>query len=265
MYEIHADEVVLGRNVVIEDGVVIQGRATKNAKRVVLGDNVFIGRETRGYVDELSIGDYTQIHNHTLIAGVEPCTIGTCGWFGQNTVLNSEGGLTVGNGVGVGAYSQLWSHIRFGDMLQGCRFNSARPLIIEDDVWFVGHCIVSPILARRGSMAMVGSVVTRNMDANHVYGGVPAVDITEKVGPQYAEVSLDGRFARMQELYCEFARSRSAAPAVRVVRTSAEAADADPGVTTFDLESRTYNRLRTDDEFAFMKFLLGHLVRFYPR
>lgn len=258
----------MGSNVVIDDGVVLQGRSAKKARRVVIGDNVYIGYNSRAYVDELVIGDYTMMHNHAFIAGDQPCIIGTCGWFGQHTIFNSTGGLTIGNGVGVGAYSQLWSHIRHGDVLQGCRFNSAKPLVIEDDVWFVGHCIVSPIVARRRSMAMVGSVVTRDMEENHVYAGVPAKDVTDKIGPQFAEVPLEEKYQKMLAKADAFyaVHPEYGDREIRVVRSLGGPESHDPGgATIFDVESRTYNRRRTAQEFAFMKFLLDDLTKFFPR
>jgi len=271
MFEIHADEIVMGQNVVIEDGVILQGRSAKKARRIEIGDNVYIGHNSRAFVDELVMGDYTAMHNHAFIAGDKSCIIGTCGWFGQHTIFNSTGGLTIGNGVGVGAYSQLWSHIRHGDVLEGCRFNSTKPLVIEDDVWFVGHCIVSPIVARRRSMAMVGSVVTRDMEENHVYAGVPAKDITDKVGPQFAEVELDEKYlkvvAKLEEFYAT-AGPEHRRREIRIVRSLRDVdrhTDDDGDLTTFDIESRTYNRRRTDQEFAFMKFLLADLTKFFPR
>ena len=45
-------------------------------------------------------------------------------------------------------------------------------------------------------MAMVGSVITRDMAPNHVYGGAPAVDLTAKVGPQFGPVTVDRRWDR---------------------------------------------------------------------
>jgi acetyltransferase-like isoleucine patch superfamily enzyme len=267
VYEIHAEEVVMGRNVVIEDGAILQGRTTKLARRISIGDHVFIGANTRSYVDVLEIGDYSAIHNHGFIAGDQPCIIGTCGWFGQHTIFNSTGGLTIGNGVGVGAYSQLWSHIRHGDVLQGCRFNSTKPLVIEDDVWFVGHCIVSPIVAKKKSMAMVGSVVTGDMEENHVYAGVPAKDVTEKIGPQFSDVPLDKKHramaAKLDEFYAlhpEFKRGE-----IRVVRSLAEEGGNEGRSTVFDVATRTYNRRRTPQEFAFMRLLLQDLTKFFPR
>lgn len=268
MYEILADEVVLGQGVVIEDGVTFHGRSSKQAKRVIIGDNVFIGHDSRAFVDELVIGDYTAIHNNALIAGDMPCEIGCCGWFGQHIIFNSTGGLKIGNGVGVGAYSQLWSHIRHGDTLQGCRWNSTRPLTIEDDVWFVGHCVVSPIHAQKGSMAMVGSVVTKDMLPNHTYAGVPAKDVTDKLGPQFSEISLEEKYQRMLIAREEFYRlhPEHLQPSILVVRSLAEAVDVSPAeYSIFDVSARNYNRRRTEEEFAFMKYLLGQLYKFFPR
>lgn len=266
MYEIHADEVVLGKNVVIEDGVILRGRSAKNAKRIVIGDNSFIGENCRTYVDHLEIGDYTSIHNHTLISGDLPCSIGHCSWVGQNSVLNSTGGLTIGNGVGIGAYSQLWSHIRHGDMLQGCRWNETRPLIIEDDVWFVGHCIVSPVHAGARSMAMVGSVVTQAMLPDRTYAGVPAKDVTEKLGPQFSGVDVAVKYGQLKTAYAEFCVAHPQYPVegIRLLAPgSANPLIQDAG-TWFDVSTRRYRKRGTDQEFAFMKFLLARLYRFFP-
>lgn len=261
-----AADVEIGRDVVIEDGVVFSGRSEPRMRRLRIGDGCFIGAGTRVVIDELSIGDYSTIHNSTLVNGDELCTIGHCSWFGQNTILNATGRLAIGNGVGVGAYSQLWTHIRHGDLLQGCRWNSVTPLIIEDDVWFVGHCIVSPITARSGSMALIGSVVTQDMEANHVYAGVPAKDITAKVGPQFAEVTLDDKEGRLRELLDEFYRRHppSGSRTLRVIRSLAEY-DASSGDerTAFAVAERRYTKRGTAEEVAFMRFLL-HDVKFFP-
>ena len=268
MYEIIADELVIGRNVVIETGVLIQGKSSNKAKRVVIGDNVFIGTNSKIYVDELSIGDYTIIHNHAFIAGEKPCRIGHCCWFGQNTIFNSTGGLEIGNGVGIGAYSQLWSHISHGDILQGCQFNSSKKLILDDDVWFVGHCIVSPIHAHEKSMALVGSVVTKDMLPNHVYAGVPAKDITNKLGPQFEEVPLEKKYSlmktKLEEFYQIYPECKEGN--IRIVRSMEEAASEDISqeeATIFDVSTRVYNRRRTCEEYEFMKHLL-QLIKFFP-
>jgi len=90
MFEINAEEISIGQGVAIQDGVTITGKSSLKVNRI-------------------TIGDYVVLHNHSLITGEKPCSIGDCCWFGQNVMLNSAGSLTIGRGVGVGAYSQLRS------------------------------------------------------------------------------------------------------------------------------------------------------------
>ena len=40
---------------------------------------------------------------------------------------------------------------------------------------------LSFILAKDKSMALVGSVITSDMEENHIYGGSPAKDLTNKI------------------------------------------------------------------------------------
>ena len=258
---IDADEIVLGEGVVIEDGASISGPHGR-ARRVVLGDHVFIGANTRFRVPELEIGDFTQIHNGTLGNGYTPLTIGNNGWFGQNCILNATERLTIGHNCGVGAYSQLWTHIAYGDVLQGCRWDAASPLTIGQDVWFVGHCIVSPITAHDRAMALVGSVITRDMEENHVYGGSPAKDLTDKVGPQFATVTVEQRVARFLELRTRFLETNGDL-APELIGVAADGAVVVPGEVMFDVVTRRYTKLRLPVEPRFMRFLLPR-AKFLP-
>jgi acetyltransferase-like isoleucine patch superfamily enzyme len=259
--QIQAREIILGEGVVIEPGATIAG-PNGPAERVVLGDHVRIGEHCKLRVPVLEIGDYTQIHNHTLANGYKPLTIGHNGWFGQNCILNATDELRIGNNCGVGAYSQLWTHIAFGDVLQGCRWHSTKPMTIGNDVWFVGHCIVSPIIAKDRAMALVGAVITRDMDENHVYAGSPAKDVTDKVGPQFAPVSVEVRVAALTAERASFLAQHPdfAADAIGV------AADGEAfvaGESMFDVVRRTYTKHRTAAEVAFMKALLPR-AKFTP-
>lgn len=258
---IDAKEVVLGQGVVIEPGATISGIGGP-AERVVLGDHVFIGHDSKIRVPVLEIGDYTQLHNHALVYGYKPATIGHNGWFGQNVILNATERLQIGDNCGVGAYSQLWTHIMYGDVMAGCRFDSAKPLTIGKDVWFVGHCIVSPITAADQAMAMVGSVVTRDMERNRVYAGSPAKDITDKVGPQFKDVTVDERLAYLQARLGEFFALHPAIDRGEL-GIAADGEIVTPGRTTFDVVTRCYDKQRTAAEVALMKFLLPR-AKFTP-
>jgi len=101
--------VTLGKNVIL-------GSA---CKKISIGYGSFIGNDVYIDVEELSIGEYTTIHHGSVVHG-KKTSIGHNCWFGHYTIIDSLGGETrIGNNVGVGAHSQLWSHMKFGDVLNG--------------------------------------------------------------------------------------------------------------------------------------------------
>ncbi|MCL4225667.1 MAG: hypothetical protein KJZ91_14505 [Myxococcales bacterium] len=256
---IDADEVVIGTGTVIHPSAVLCGPDGGRARRVVVGDHCYLGESVQIRCADFRLGDFGKLHHHTNIHGALPCAIGHNAWIGQYTIIDSTGGATLGDNCGVGAHSQLWSHIKFGDTLEGCRFLGERPLTVGKDVWFVGHCVVSPVVAHDKSMAMVGSVITRDMAANRVYAGAPAVDVTAKVGPQFAEVPLADKVARLR---AHLAASGVDAATLCVVATADEVVDDER--TWFVVADRTYTKRGTAAEVAFMRYLLPARAKFTP-
>lgn len=254
MNNIQAEELILGKNVVISPTANIRGLSGK-AKRVVIGDNTYIGDNVQIIVDDFEIGDYCKVHHHTNFHGYKPLTIGHNAWIGQGTIIDSIGGTTIGNNCGIGAYSQLWSHIRYGDPLNGCNYEGANPLIVGNDVWFVGHCVVSPIHAKDRSMALVGSIITKDMESDHIYGGSPAKDLTDKMKPQYSPISIE----RKREIMSQFALPSS----VKLIEDDSEIVS--DSISYFNIVDRTYIKQSTDDEIHFMKQLQSKLIKFVPK
>lgn len=254
MNNINAEIIELGVNVNISPTAVIRG-LNGPAKKIVIGDNTYIGDNVQIILDNLEIGDYCKIHHHTNFHGYNPLSIGHNCWIGQGSIIDSIGGTVIGNNCGIGAYSQLWSHIRHGDPLEGCNYNSSSPLVVEDDVWFVGHCIVSPIVAKSRSMALVGSVVTKDMEHNRIYGGSPAKDLTEKLAPQFTPLTIQQKWDIIKKLEIP--------EGVKFVEDKSEV-DYDDKITYFNISDRTYTKKRTDTEIKFMKYLQSNLIKFIP-
>lgn len=263
MYQnIKADNLTLGKNTFVHPTAIIRG-ISGNAKNICLGDNCYIGENVQIICDDFTLGDYCKIHHHTNIHGYKPCKIGHNAWVGQYTIIDSIGGTTIGNNCGIGAHSQLWSHIKFGDILEGCNFLSEKELLVGNDVWFVGHCIVSPIVAADKSMAMVGSVITKDMKFNEIYAGSPAKSISDKVGFQFNEIPIETKFEKLNKYLEEFQKQTEETSNIKIVKTTEEI-NYNDDITYFDVSSRRYTKRSTEIEIAFMSFLLPAKAKFIP-
>ena len=132
---------------------------------------------------------------------------------------------------------------------------------IAKDAWFVGHCIVSPVAVGEKSMAMAGSVITKDMIPNHIYAGVPAVDISNKVGHQFEILTIDQKAKKLQNLIDIFVSSHPQyAGSIKVIKSEGEMEN---GVTCFDVSRRVYNKLLSEAEVTFLKKHVP-LIKFTP-
>ena len=257
---VQADEIQIGKNTIIDPTARIRGVNGK-AKKITIGDNCYIGENVQIICDDFSIGDYSKIQHSTNVHGYLPCHIGHNAWIGQFSIIDSIGGTTIGNNCGIGAHSQIWSHIKFGDTLEGCRFLTEKPMIIGNDVWFVGHCIVSPIHAADKSMAMVGSVITKDMVYNEIYAGSPAKSISDKIGFQFNEIAIQDKLNKMN-LYLKEWNSDS--NNIKIVSDISEIDFNNNKITYFNVTDRTYTKKGNESEISFMKYLLPAKAKFTP-
>jgi acetyltransferase-like isoleucine patch superfamily enzyme len=255
---IHAEDIQIGINTVIESTAIIRG-ITGPASKVSIGDNCYIGHGVQIICNEISIGDYCKIHNNTTIHGSLPCNIGHNAWIGQFTIIDSIGGAYFGNNCGIGAHSQFWSHIKYGDTLEGCRFLSEKPLTVGNDVWFVGHCIVQPVNVADKSMALAGSTIVKDMLENHVYAGSPAIDITDKIGNQFLTVSVEDKLGRLKKMHEQFG-----SPKEIVLVSDEKSIKWEDKKSYFNVSNRKYTKRRSTVEIEFMKFLLPEKAKFIP-
>ena len=257
---IDALEVSLGIGVEIHPSASIRG-LNGPAKRICIGDHTYIGADVQIICDDFSIGDYGKIHHHVTVHGYQSCHIGHNAWIGQFTIIDSIGGTKIGDNCGIGAHSQLWSHIKFGDTLEGCRFNAQKPLILGNDVWLVGHCIVGPIRAADKSMALAGSVVTSDMEYNQIYAGTPAKSVSKKLGYQFEDIPLE---KKLENLTIHLEQSGIGYSKIQVVASIEEVVFDDIGVSYFSVKERKYSKRCSPEEIAFMKYLLPEKAKFVP-
>jgi acetyltransferase-like isoleucine patch superfamily enzyme len=254
------DDVTVGKRVRFGENVEF------NCGRVRIGDGVFVGDNVRIDAEVFEIGDYGTIYDNCFFPGPGEVSIGHNFWLGAASIVDSQGGTTIGNNVGVGAHSQLWTHMKFGDIMAGSRFHSSAPLVIEDDAWLVGHCLVSPVTIGAWSLAMLGSMVTRDMQPNRSYAGVPAKDVTDALGAPFSPVPADERIAFLEERVRRFA-DEFARPEiferVRILAEEPQDTKSSADVTEFNVVSRTYRKSGTELEHDFIRYLLPE-AKFVP-
>ena len=292
-----ATEIHVGFGTRIEDNCRIALSGENSAFSV--GDNCLIGHDSKIIVPMFTTGDYVTLHNHLFVNGIKPCTIGHNVWVGQNCILNARDTLTIGNGVGIGTYSCVWTHGGHGELLEGCRILKIAPVVIEDDAWIVGSFNVISPGVRVGEKAVIltGSVVTKNVAPRSCVAGNPARDITDKVQP-YEAVTLERKYEMMKTfikehvdtfdrrnvdqlengwritdgndkyeiIFLEKAQDNALDDKViRVVFTKENATVRRyNNVSIFDLSNKIYTKKRTRPEIAVIRSLLYSKARFVP-
>lgn len=240
------------------------GSNEQPCNNVEIGDNVYIGSGCKIYSPDIVIKDYTKLHRNSLLYGRNPIKIGYNCWFGEGIIIDCEGSTHIANNVGVGAHSQLWSHIRHGDLMIGCRYTSFGRLTILDDAWLVGHCITSPVTIGACSLALVGSVITKNMEPNHIYGGSPAKDLTDKLGPPFVFTAIDQRYDYLKNKLDEFMAYPITLELFGELKVVTVWEPEVENVTQFNVTTREYTKRGSSMEVAFMQKLLPE-AKFVPR
>lgn len=153
--------------------------------------------------------------------------------------------------------------MKFGDTLAGCNWKSEGKLIIGDDAWLVGHCIVSPIIIQPRAMLLVGSVATKDLLENHIYAGTPAKDVSGTFGQQFSKRSQKEIESNWNSLVCEYKDLGNDVAFIRTVETVGDFGKSDL-FTSFSPYERRYIPNYGYEETKFIRFLLYDKAKFLP-
>lgn len=162
-----ADQIRLGRNAYLDQGVYLHACP----QGITIGENTFI---MHGAV--LHVYNFRNLP-HAFIR------IGRDSLIGELNVLRGQGGITIGDRVYTApAVQMLAVNHMFTDpnrpmIEQGI---TAEGIVVEDDAWIgAGAIITDGVRIGKGAVIAAGAVVTKDVPAHTVVGGIPARVIKE--------------------------------------------------------------------------------------
>lgn len=101
----------------------------------------------------------------------------------QRVFLDGRGAkLTIGNNVDIATEAMIWTLEH--DVSSPSHETKAAPVVIEDHVWIGSRAQILPgVTIGRGAVIAAGAVVTKDVPANEIWGGVPAKRIGKRDNP----------------------------------------------------------------------------------
>lgn len=124
-----------------------------------------------------SFGTGTVIQENFRVTTPARIHVGRSCNFGRGVFLTGGGGITIGDHVGIGPDSKVWSvNHRFADpdvpwLEQG--YDEAA-VVVEDDVWIGANCFVMPgTTIGRGAILSAGTVLMKSVPPCAIVAGNP--------------------------------------------------------------------------------------------
>jgi len=232
---------------------------------IIIGDNVQIHHDSTIMVPSFSVMDYTKINNNFYAYGTNDLNIGYNCWFGSGVILDTLGGLKINNNIGIGSQTQIYSHAKFGDTLFGCKINAKKQVDLNDDVWITPGCIVTMASLSTKSMLLSGSVLTKNTVENHIYAGVPAIDITDKIGFQFdKKIDFNKICIKLKKYLDQFYLKNPNLDKNLIEICLEKPPKINKNISYFVVKDRKYTKNLNDIEISFIKFLLPEKGKFIP-
>ena len=124
------------------------------------------------------IGKHVTFYPGVWIAPGRNLTLGDYVDLAKGVIITTSGGVCIGDRTLIGYRTQILS-ANHSIPARGEHFpisgDSYGEINIEKDVWIGANCIITAgVKIEEGAVVAAGSVVTKNIPAWSIYGGVPA-------------------------------------------------------------------------------------------
>jgi len=168
----HPGRIHLGDNIVVSEGVVLDGRNVNDERAIVIADEAMLANNVsincKG--GTVNIGARTGIGAQTIIHSIDACPV----IIGADAIIGPQCYI-----VGGGSYNM--DRLDVPIATQGIKPDGG--CHIEDNVWVGANAsIMGGVTLAGGSVVAAGAVVTRSIPANTICAGVPAKVIKNRDG-----------------------------------------------------------------------------------
>ncbi len=197
-YSNEAEDLVLGDRVSIGDGTRIRGG------RIELRDGVQIGRNVDIQVTErLVVGKHSLVGDETIVAGrrvdlgrefytnhhaeigggscferTSSLKVGHWGHMGSYSMINTAMPVVIGDEVGMGRFTNLYTHGAYLSLAEGFPVSFA-PITLGSRVWLPSATVNPGVTIGDDVVVGVGSLVAKDIPSRCLAVGIPAKVIRE--------------------------------------------------------------------------------------
>jgi acetyltransferase-like isoleucine patch superfamily enzyme len=201
--KIIADNIIIEENCYIGDNVNINVRGTfKLGRCSAILDNCTINCE------EFSAGEYLFMAKNVEI-GRGGCqnpeaivTIGKGVGIFENTIINPNSPITIGDYTGIGAEVMIWTHGAWLDIMQGFPADFG-PVTIGNNVWLPAKSIMLPNTSIGDNTVIgIGSIITKDIPAGCLAAGTPCKVLRHDCYPR--TVSADEKLQMINDILNEW-------------------------------------------------------------
>lgn len=164
-----SERLVIGDHATISEGCVIEGRDITVGQEFYMGPRATIGGGSRfERQSSLRVGHYLHM--------------------GEGSFINTARPVTIGNEVGLGMGTKIFTHGAYLSALSGFPVSFA-PVSIGNRVWLPGATVNPGVDIGDDVVVAVGSVVTKDIPSGSLAAGVPASVIREGAYPAEIDVA----------------------------------------------------------------------------
>lgn len=175
--------ILKAKKVKIGKGSKIKPFSFVSAENLEMGDYSTIKSLSIVSTRIIKMGDYVHIANFAFIRGPyiesSKITIGNHSRIFPFCWLDTNQGITIGNHVGIGGFSLIFTHGVWSNYFKGGPV-TFKEVIIEDDVWLPWRVFVMPgVTIGKGSIIGANSLVNKSVSENSLAAGSPAKVLKE--------------------------------------------------------------------------------------